>query len=46
MTPLPLTLGGWQIIDAAYPNTRKIELFARTETPGWAAWGNQTGLFP
>ncbi len=24
-----------------YPNTRKVELFAREKRPGWDAWGNE-----
>jgi N6-adenosine-specific RNA methylase IME4 len=24
----------------------RLEMFARTQTPGWAVWGNQTTLFP
>lgn len=26
-------------IERMFPTQRKIELFARTSTPGWAAWG-------
>lgn len=33
-------------IEALYPNASKLEMFARTTRPGWAAWGNQTDLFP
>ena len=32
-------------IDAMFPTQRKIELFARTRTPGWDAHGDQTDLF-
>lgn len=28
-----------QGIEAMFPEARKIELFARAETPGWTAWG-------
>jgi N6-adenosine-specific RNA methylase IME4 len=28
-------------IASAYPDVGRIELFARTASPGWAAWGNQ-----
>ena len=28
-------------IEAMFPTQRKIELFARTEAPGWDAWGNE-----
>lgn len=30
-----------KIIDAMYPEGRRIELFARRETNGWEAWGNE-----
>ncbi len=30
-----------EIIDQLYPSGKRIELFARTETEGWDAWGNQ-----
>jgi N6-adenosine-specific RNA methylase IME4 len=29
------------IIAELYPDCSRIELFARTAAPGWAAWGNQ-----
>ncbi|EYD71787.1 MT-A70 family methyltransferase [Limimaricola hongkongensis] len=32
-------------IDAAWPEARKLELFARQERPGWTAWGNDTARF-
>lgn len=32
-------------IDLAYPKANKIELFARTVTPGWTSWGLETGKF-
>jgi N6-adenosine-specific RNA methylase IME4 len=28
-------------IERLYPNTRRIELFARYERPGWYVWGNE-----
>lgn len=28
-------------IDALYPGTRRIELFARRQFPGWDLWGNE-----
>jgi N6-adenosine-specific RNA methylase IME4/ParB-like chromosome segregation protein Spo0J len=28
-------------LERAYPYATKVELFARTARPGWAAWGNQ-----
>lgn len=30
-----------EMIEAAYPQLPKIELFARAEREGWASWGNQ-----
>lgn len=32
-------------IDAAWPDARKVELFARQQRPGWDCWGNQTDKF-
>jgi N6-adenosine-specific RNA methylase IME4 len=32
-------------IEAMFPTQNKIELFARTTTPGWDVWGNETGKF-
>jgi len=29
------------LIDALYPEGRRLELFARERAPGWDAWGNQ-----
>ena len=34
-----------QDILSMYPETKRIELFARTQTPGWDVWGNQTEKF-
>lgn len=31
------------IIDALYPHGKRIELFARKQTEGWSAYGNQAG---
>lgn len=31
-------------IAAWWPDAQRIELFARTETPGWDAWGNDPSL--
>ena len=28
-------------LDKMYPNTRRLEMFARRERPGWSVWGNQ-----
>jgi N6-adenosine-specific RNA methylase IME4 len=33
-----------EIIEAAWPNASKIELFARNYRPGWTAWGNQLAV--
>lgn len=30
-------------IDRLYPAASKLELFARSERPGWDAWGNEVG---
>jgi N6-adenosine-specific RNA methylase IME4 len=30
-----------EIIEKLYPNTPKLEMFARTARPGWDAWGNE-----
>lgn len=39
----PDDLQDW--VDAAWPDARKVELFARQTRPGWTAWGNETGKF-
>lgn len=31
----------YQIIERLYPNTNKLELFARNKRDGWDAWGNE-----
>jgi N6-adenosine-specific RNA methylase IME4 len=31
----------YEMIERMYPSLPKIELFARHERPGWAAWGNE-----
>lgn len=33
--------GYYTIIEAMYPEYRRIELFSRNRRDGWAAWGNQ-----
>ncbi len=33
----------YQIIESAYPELPKIELFCRSPRDGWAVWGNQAG---
>lgn len=32
-------------IDEVWPEARKIEMFARQQRSGWAAWGNEVGKF-
>lgn len=32
-------------IERMYPQSAKLELFARTQRPGWTSWGNQTDQF-
>lgn len=32
----------YEALEAMYPMTRKVELFARTTRPGWDVWGNET----
>jgi N6-adenosine-specific RNA methylase IME4 len=34
----------YALIERMYPDLPKIELFARGERTGWAAWGNQAGV--
>jgi N6-adenosine-specific RNA methylase IME4 len=29
--------------EALIPNVRRIEIFSRTDRPGWDVWGNETG---
>jgi N6-adenosine-specific RNA methylase IME4 len=31
----------YELIERAYPELPKIELFARAARDGWAAWGNE-----
>ena len=31
----------YQIIERLYPNTNKLELFARNKRTGWDSWGNE-----
>lgn len=31
----------YQIIERLYPNTEKLELYARTKRDGWDCWGNE-----
>ena len=39
----PEELQDW--IDAAWPDARKLEMFARRKRKNWARWGNQTDKF-
>lgn len=32
-------------IERLYPEASKLEMFARSERPGWDAWGNEVGKF-
>lgn len=32
-------------IEEMFPTQSKLEMFARTQTPGWDVWGNQTDKF-
>lgn len=34
-----------EMIDAAWPEAAKLEMFARESRPGWTTWGNQTTKF-
>jgi N6-adenosine-specific RNA methylase IME4 len=31
----------YQIIERLYPNTKRLELYARNKRDGWDAWGNE-----
>ncbi len=31
----------YQMIESLYPNTNRLELFARTQRKGWDCWGNE-----
>lgn len=31
----------YQIIEAMYPNAKRLELFARDQREGWTSWGNE-----
>jgi N6-adenosine-specific RNA methylase IME4 len=35
----------YEIIERLYPNTNKLELFARAIREGWDAWGDQVGKY-
>ena len=34
------------VIERLYPRGRKLELFARTRTKGWSAWGDDATITP
>lgn len=34
----------YRMIEAMFPESRKLEMFARSTRDGWDAWGNQVGL--
>jgi N6-adenosine-specific RNA methylase IME4 len=34
-----------EAIERLYPHASRLELFARSERPGWDAWGNEVGKF-
>lgn len=34
-----------EMIQTAFPDARKLEMFARESRPGWTTWGNQTTKF-
>ncbi len=36
---------GYRLVEALTPGLRRVELFARQQRAGWAAWGNETGKF-
>jgi N6-adenosine-specific RNA methylase IME4 len=33
------------LVERAWPDARRADLFARQSRPGWATWGNQASLF-
>jgi N6-adenosine-specific RNA methylase IME4 len=35
----------YDLLETMYPNTSKIELFARSTREGWNQWGNEVGKF-
>ena len=32
-----------EMIERLFPNVPKLEMFARTQRPGWDCWGNEVG---
>jgi N6-adenosine-specific RNA methylase IME4 len=34
-----------KMIDAAWPDAKKLEMFSREDRPGWDHWGHETGKF-
>jgi N6-adenosine-specific RNA methylase IME4 len=39
-------VAAYEVIETLYPDVKRIELFARTRRPGWAAWGNEVSDAP
>lgn len=39
-------VAAYEMIDDMFPDTEKLELFARNHKDGWDCWGNETELFP
>lgn len=35
----------YALIEALTPGLRRVELFSRTDRPGWSAWGDEAGKF-
>lgn len=35
----------YRAAEALMPGARRVELFSRTNRPGWSVWGNETGTF-
>lgn len=36
---------GYAVAERLMPAARRLELFSRTNRPGWTAWGDETGKF-
>ena len=34
----------YEMIEAMFPNTEKLEMFARNKRDGWDCWGNEINL--
>lgn len=35
----------YQMLEAMFPKTKKLELYARNQRPGWDCWGDQVNMF-